>query len=65
MHETKIEFCDRIALFMPREMAADLDSLTLPCDCGLAICRGWRLATMLRADLPPSSWTAARRKERR
>ena len=64
MPETKLQYCDRIALFMPREMKRTLESLAIPCECNLSICRGWRLATMLRADLSPTAWTA-RPKERR
>ena len=64
MAETKQEYCDRITLYMPREMKQILDSLAVPCECGLTVCRGWRLMTMLRAELPPTAWTA-RPKERR
>ena len=64
MEETQSEYCDRIALFMPREMKSALDSLAIPCDCGLTVCRGWKLVTMLRTELVPTAWTA-RPKERR
>lgn len=64
MPETKLEYCNRIALFMPREMKPALDDLAIACDCGLTVCRGWRLLTMLRAELAPAAWTA-RPKERR
>lgn len=62
--ETKSEYCARIALFMPREMQSALDSLAVPCDCGLTVCHGWKLFTMLRAELTPMAWTA-RPKERK
>ena len=62
--ETRYEYCNRIVLFMPREMKNLLDSLAIPCDCRLTVCHGWRLFTMLRAELVPAAWTA-RPKERR
>ena len=64
MTETKLQYCDRIALFMPREMKPALESLAIPCKCGCTVCCGWKLSTMLRAELAPASWTARRSKER-
>ena len=52
MSETKQAYCDRLSLFMTREMRPGLFDLAVSCDCGFEVCRGWKLKTVLRTELP-------------
>ena len=53
MLETKRQYVDRVSLVMTREMKPALDSLAEPCTCAWTECTGWKLRTMVKAELPP------------
>lgn len=62
IRETKADYIERISLFMPRQMRPFFNELIISCDCGLNTlsadgksgvqCRGWKVSTMIRAELP-------------
>lgn len=58
IRETKADYIERTALFMPREMGPHLPDLVMPCTCGLGDCRGWKVSSMVRAELPEGARTA-------
>lgn len=63
MKETREEYLARMSILLTPEMRPFLHGWTTECDCGMATCRGWRLPTMFRSELPPEA--RAKKSERK
>lgn len=50
----KSEYLAYLARFMPPETVPFLPQYIVECDCGLSVCRGWRLTEVFKKNLPPA-----------